>query len=149
MIGNTVGIWAGYLIITFILDHLIKGLTWPGLISFIQDGSILLISFSFLTTALYSSTRKLKITFFNSISVALLFVNLGFYIRVIVLKQNFPCQTHSDSYVNVSSYIIFYASLLLLYIILAREKFIENNADTLKSRNSSYSDLSSKFKPNN
>ncbi len=149
VVGNTVGIWAGYLIITFILDHLIKGLTWPGLLSFIQDGSILLISFSFLTTALYSSTRKLKITFFNSVSVTLLFVNLGFYIRVIVLKQNFPCQPHSDTYVTLSSYIIFYSSLILLYIILAREKFIENNADTLRSRDSSYSDLTSKFNPNN
>jgi len=148
VIGNTVGIWAGYLIISFILDHLIVGLRWPGLLAFIKDGAILLISFSFLTTALYASTRRLKINFFNSVSVILLVVNLGFYIRVIVLKQNADYKEHYDGYVLISSYVIFYFSLVLLYIILAREKYIENNSDTQKGRNSSYLNLKSNFNSN-
>lgn len=144
-IGNTAGIWIGYLIINYIFSGVWKDLTWPGINSLINDGVLLLVSFSFLTAVIYQTTRRLKINFFNVISFVILIIVASYYARVIALgyAEN---KIVNDASIKSVSYLSFYGSLFLLYSSLVYDKWIENFGDARGNRNNDYHNLKNDVK---
>ena len=142
--GNTVGIWSLYIFVNVFFPKVWKNITWPGIHSFIFDGSILLISFSFLASALYYATRQRKITFNNVFSALLLICNTGFYWRAIAINQSNNPSLQNDQLIYTISIIMFFVSIVWLYIILARDKYVEN-ADMQEERDNEYNQLRKNF----
>jgi len=138
--GNTVGIWAGYILIEGIFVGIWEGWEWPGIDSIINDGVLLVISFSFLTIVLYQSTRRMKINVFNVLSSAFLVIVSAYYIRAIALEQSGIGESN-DSIIYAMSLIAFFSSLILLYISLVWQKYIQFEGDARKNRNIDYEDL--------
>ena len=124
-LGNTAGIWIGYLLIEFIFSG-IWG-TWPGITSLINDGVILLISFSFLTSVLYQSTRRLRINIFNVLTCAILIFVSFIYARVIAIGI-YDESLENDNLVYNVSLLSFGVSLLIFYICLVYEKYIHSSS---------------------
>jgi hypothetical protein len=145
--GNTVGIWALYIFVKIFFVKIWPSSIWPGIRTFIQDGSILLISFSFLASAFYFSTRRLKITFYNVAAGLLLLSNTIFYWRAIALKNSNNSSWMSDDLIHDISVIAFFIAIVLLYLIQARDKYMENT-DALEERESEYDHLRENFNPN-
>jgi len=122
--GNTAGIWLGFVLINYILFGIWDSLTWPGVKELIADGVILLISFSFLTSVLYQSTRRAKINFFNIISSFMLVVAALYYTRVILIEQSSK-DILNDASINFVSVTMFFGSIILLYANLVYDKYVE------------------------
>lgn len=147
VLGNTVGIWALYIFVNVFFLRVWRNLKWPGIEIFINDGSILLISFSFLASALYYTTRRGKITFKNVFSLILLLFNTGFFWRAIAIKQSNDLSIQNDFLIYKVSMIMFFASIVWLYVILARDKYVENT-DLEEERNNEYDQLTQTFNSN-
>lgn len=124
VLGNTAGIWLGFVLINYILFGIFDSLKWPGVKALIDDGVILLISFSFLTSVLYQSTRRAKINFFNIISSFMLVVAALYYTRVILIEQS-NNDIHNDASINFISLTMFFGSIILLYANLVYDKYVE------------------------
>jgi hypothetical protein len=142
-IGNTAGIWMGYIIIKFVFTGVFENLSWPGLSSLIQDGVILIISFSFLSSALYHSTRRLKINISNTLSIVFIVAIALFYARVIALEQTGE-ERGIDEILSVVSIVAFAISLIIYYGTLAYERYIQHT-DFAEKRDSDYDEMSKDF----
>ena len=109
-LGNTFGIWFTYIIIDYIFSGLIPELKWPGFYFFIDNGSLLTITFSVLTSIILSTSINLKLNWYNGLSIALLIITTIIYARCIGLNGK-----HLNTY---SSTIPFIVSLILLFFAL-------------------------------
>lgn len=85
LLGNTIGIVLSYFLIKFVLAGVIVSLKWPGIISFIKNGSFILIAFSNITTIIVATSSGLRINKHNFSAFLLLVVSLFIYIRCIGL----------------------------------------------------------------
>jgi hypothetical protein len=139
-LGNTAGIWIGYILIKSIFSGIWVNFEWPGINKLINEGVLLIISFSFLTSVLYQSTRRMKINFFNIISTLILVVVAAYYARVIAIEQS-DISKMNDEAIHTVSLLAFWISLILLYISLVYEKYVLDGGDVRKNRNSDYNDL--------
>lgn len=145
-LGNTAGIWVGYILIKSIFSGVWNDLEWPGINSIVDDGVLLIISFSFLTSVLYQSTRRLKINLFNVISSVVLVMVAAYYARVIAIEQS-TMDVQGDTSVSAVSWFAFSLSLLLLYISLVYEKYVQQGGSKAKKkRDDDYDELSDNFK---
>ncbi|PHS52345.1 MAG: hypothetical protein COB01_07430 [Lutibacter sp.] len=142
--GNTAGIWVGYILIKSIFFGIWEELEWPGFNKLVNDGVLLIISFSFLSSVLYQSTRRLKINFFNVLSSLILVVVAAYYARVIAIEQSTVNILNDSAIYNVSLR-AFWISLILLYSNLVYEKYIQLYADARANRNNEYDDLKDQF----
>lgn len=142
-LGNTAGIWIGYILIKKIFFGIWGELEWPGIGQLINDGVVLLISFSFLASILYQSTRRLKINLFNILSSIILVIVSAYYARVIAIELS-ENAISDDTAVYTVSLASFWGSLVLFYINLVYEKYIQFG-DARKNRNSDYNQLETQF----
>ncbi len=144
-VGNTAGIWVGYILIEFIFSDIWDGLKWPGLDSLVSDGVLLIISFSFLTSVLYQSTRRLKFNFFNITSLILLVIVSAYYVRVIAIEQA-DTKIMNDKAIYGISTLAFVGSLILLYISLVWERYVQQSGNNARiNRNNELKDLKDQF----
>lgn len=143
-LGNTAGIWVGYIIITSIFSGIWEGLEWPGFDKLVNDGVLLLISFSFLSSVLYQSTRRLKINLFNVLSSIVLVIVAAYYARVIAIEQS-DANILNDKTIYTVSLLAFWGSLTLFYGSLVYEKYVQLFSDARSKRNTDYEDLRDQF----
>ena len=143
-LGNTAGIWVGYILIKSIFFGIWEDLEWPGFNKLVNDGVLLLISFSFLSSVLYQSTRRLKINLFNVLSSFILVIVAAYYARVIAIEQS-SVDILNDSAIYKVSLLAFWVSLLLFYSSLVYEKYVQLYGDVRTNRNNDYDDLKDQF----
>lgn len=139
-LGNTAGIWIGYILIKSVFSGIWVNFEWPGIDKLINEGVLLIISFSFLTSVLYQSTRRLKFNFFNICSIIILVVVSAYYARVIAIEQS-DVSKLNDKTIHTVSLFAFWISLILLYISLVYEKYVQDGIDPRKKRNNDFNDL--------
>lgn len=138
-----------------IVDHFFDGFfshPWPGLTALINQGVFLLISFSFLASALFVSTRRLRINLLNVISAIALVIVVFYYARVIALSQSTDLQVSPDGKcqydqtIQTCSYLIFILSVILLYLVLCWESYVViRGNESLDARDGDYDDLKSQY----
>ncbi len=143
--GGTLGIWGSFLILNVLFSKVFPTAHFPGLDNFVHHGEILIISFAFLAEALFYSTRDLKINFFNVASVILLITSIFLYVRVIALKSSSLNPTDHDSIIFTYSPICFFASIVLFYFIIVREKYHEESGNIPVIRERDLDTLEEKF----
>ena len=150
-IGDTMPIW-GSLLVSLIFVKILPSNAWPGLSFFINDGTIIVISFAFLSNALYYSTRSLKINLLNGISSALVLASILIFTRAIALKvtqeTKYTELQSSDNLVYYGSVWIFICSLILYYIIIVCQKYKATRSNVKKVRNSQQNNLEENFRNN-
>lgn len=110
LLGNTVGIWLAYIFINFILTGIIPDLRWPGFLSFVTDGSLLLITFSILTTVLMSSSSNFKFNAYNIFSLILLLITILLYVRNVGLNGK-EINIYSGSLPFIASSVLLFFAL--------------------------------------
>lgn len=150
VIGNTAGIWFGWLLIKFIYVGFFDHLEWPGIESLINEGVLLLISFSFLSAIIFESSKSRRINWFNSLGALMLLGVCLFYSRAIGLRQVQKAalseEFEPDYYIYVASLVAFFGSILLLYLMLARHSYIKYIGNHPRSdRQSKGDELKRKF----
>jgi hypothetical protein len=143
--GGTVGIWGSYIVLNVLFSKVFPNAKWPGIDGFIHHGEILIISFAILAEALYYSTRDLKINIFNVFSSVLLTASIFLYARVIALKSSLPDSPEHDSIIFTYSPICFFASIILFYIIIVREKLHEESGNIPLVRDNDLQNLEDRF----
>lgn len=143
-VGDTMPIWGSGLV-SILFIGILPINAWPGLAYFITDGTIIVISFAFLSNALYYSTRSLKINLSNVISILLLLASIGLYTRAIGLKL--ASEKHDcDKSVYIGSILIFIISLMIYYIIIANQKYKQVRSNLSKERNKEEDTLEGKYR---
>lgn len=85
ILGNSVGIWLSYFLIEFYFKGINPNISFPGFETFLIDGTLMVITFSFLTTVLVSMSNRLKHNFYNISAIVLLIVSAIIYSRFIGL----------------------------------------------------------------
>jgi hypothetical protein len=109
---NTAGIWGAFFAITFLFKGIINGLEWPGILSFITNGSLLTITFSLLSTAIITTGEKLKLNVYNGIAGFFILVTGLLYIRGIALLNK------QDADFIAQCLVVFIAATILLFFSL-------------------------------
>lgn len=148
-VGDTMPIW-GSLLVSIILTDILPANAWPGLPFFINDGTIIVISFAFLSTSLYYSTRSLKINMLNVFTGVLIIISILLFTRAIGLKvknetlHNEPHQP--DNLVFYGSIGIFFFSSILYFIILVIQKYKASKANLANERNKDQDNLENNFR---
>lgn len=70
----------------FILHGLIPGLKWPGIDVFVENGSLLIITFAILTTIILTTTAQKRVNIYNGSAGLLLIFTTFVYIRCVGLN---------------------------------------------------------------
>lgn len=152
VLGDTMGIWGAFLILNFIFTGLWPNLKWPGIDYFIQEGKIILVSFAFLSSALYYCTRKLRINLLFILVIVHMVGTVLIYSRAIALQLKDGVEEKSkaitDWVLKGYSIYIFYASIVLYLLVLFREKWLENRDELNKQRNTQQENLQARFERN-
>jgi hypothetical protein len=150
-VGDTMPIW-GSLLVSFVLVKILPSGAWPGLSFFINDGTIIVISFAFLSSALYYSTRNLKINLLNVSTSLLVLISILLFTRAIGLKvtnESNHNEPHSlDDQVYYGSIAIFIISFFLYYIVLVEQKYKANRSNLTNERNKTQASLEQDFRKN-
>jgi len=113
LFSNTAGIWLTYFLVNFILVGIICNLKWPGFMSFVQNGSLLLITFSNLTTVIITTSANLKFNKYNIFAIILLVISQLIFARFVGLNGQ-----QLDFY---SGTIPFLLSCILLFFALKNQ----------------------------
>ena len=153
--GDSMAIWGTFIIANWLFAELWPNLYWPGINYFIVDGKVILISFSFLSSAMYYSTRDLRINIRNILVGIHLLASLFIFCRVIALNA-----IHSekdlallkeeklDWIVYPFSIYVFFASICLYYWVINRKRSIENSDELTGKRRGDQDTLEGRFKKN-
>jgi hypothetical protein len=144
LVGDTMPIWGSGLV-SLLFIGILPINAWPGLAYFITDGTIIVISFAFLSNALYYSTRSLKINVPNTISILLLIASMGLFTRAIGLKLS-GGKHDCDKSVYIGSILIFIFSLMIYYIIIANQKYKQVRSNLSKERTKEEDTLEGKYR---
>lgn len=122
LLGNTFGIWFTYILGDIVFNSFIK---WPGFLYFLNDGSLLVITFSILTTVILSTTTELKLNFYNIISFVLMILTS------LVFARNMGLNGQNQ---NVLLMILpVFCSLVLLFFALKNQKSLFRKHSWLKN----------------
>lgn len=113
ILGNTFGIWGTFIATEFLFAGIVPDLTWPGIMIFVSNGSLLIITFSILTTTILTTTPKKEVNLYNGSALIILIFTIFFFVRQVAL----------ESYVSVSgSTIPFTLSSILLFFALKDQR---------------------------
>lgn len=134
-LGNTVAIW-----LTFFLIQFFKGINeeieYPGVASFVTDGTILIISFSFLTTILIATTNKFKPNFYNLSSLILILITAIIYAKFTGLGGE---QATFDFWEDFLLWLPFLVSTFLLFFAVKNKRSVFRQFSWLKgAKNNGY-----------
>ena len=90
LLGNTAGIWLTYLFVLLFSGFELKNpILFPGFMHFIKDGSLLLVTFSLLTTVIISSiNKKIRLNWYNGFAILIFVFSVFIYGRIIGTNQN-------------------------------------------------------------
>ncbi len=149
--GNTAGIWFGWILIKYVLFGFFDNLKWPGMDSLINEGVLLLVSFSFLSTIIYESSKRWRINVFNAFGFIMLLAVCLSYTRAIGLRQvqkttSLETEFEPDKFVFVASLCAFFGSIILLYSLLARDRYVRlSGAHPASSRGEDGDELKKEF----
>lgn len=138
VLGSTVGIWLAYFLIAIFFKGINEEIAWPGFYSFVEDGSFLLMSFSFLTTILIATSIQLRANFYNISALVLLLITAVTYARFIGLGGKKPIENLADAWLLWTPFV---ASIVLLFFSLKNQKTIFRSLSWLNGAktNSKYS----------
>ncbi|MDL2262844.1 hypothetical protein LJC11_05020 [Bacteroidales bacterium OttesenSCG-928-I21] len=125
ILGNTVGIWFAFLVILF-FRGIIPEISWPGIKSFVYSGSLLVISFSFFTTVI-TTTSGLKFkNIYNILAIIGLALTALIYSKFIGLGGESSVNKEDSNILLIIPIIL---SVILLFFTLKNRKkiFIETS----------------------
>ncbi|HRG21848.1 MAG TPA: hypothetical protein PLQ57_12485 [Saprospiraceae bacterium] len=117
VIGNTAGIWLTYIISVVFFSGIVNT-DWQGLEYFLKEGSLLIISFSFLTNVLVSSYNGYYLNRYNVLAIILFICIAIIYAKHLGLNGN--------SNFGTLMWIPFIASIVLNYFALYSQRFAFN-----------------------
>jgi amino acid permease len=151
LVGDTMPLW-GSLLVSLVFVGILPDGAWPGLSFFIIDGTIIVISFAFLSNTMYYSTRDKKYNFFNVFASILILASISLFTRAIGLKVSYsthPSGGHvNDDLVKYGSWGIFIVSFLLYYFYLVRKKYKEEKSNVPQERLKDQNNLEQDFRTN-
>lgn len=138
ILGNTVGIWLAFLIILF-FRGIIDNAVWPGMMSFVYNGSLLIISFSFFTTVITSTLYLKRINIYNLLALIGLVVSSIIYAKYIGLGGELSVDKTKPNF-HLIAPIIF--SMVLLFFTLKNRKDIFIKSSWLNGASSANNEYS-------
>ena len=137
-LGNTVAIW-----LTFFLIQFFKGINeeiaYPGILSFVSDGTILIITFSFLTTILIATTNKFKANFYNISSLILILITSIIYAKFTGLGGE---KETLELWRDCLLWLPFLVSTILMFFALKNQRSVFRQFSWLKGAKSNSFDYS-------
>lgn len=136
VIGNTAGIWLTFVVISLFYEGIIEDNHWTGFLYFIVDGSLLIITYSFLTTILITSFKNFELNKYNISALVILITTSVLYARHLGIKSN----TTEES-LNLEWYlwVPFILSIILLFLTLLSDSRKRGKSNWLSNRNNSFS----------
>ncbi len=129
LLGNTVGIWLSYFLIQFFFKGINPDITYPGFRSFLLDGTLLIVTFSFLTTIIISMTNIIKFNFYNILAAIILLFSSIIYSRFIGLGSTLGDGDLLDAWYMWAPFIV---ATILLFLSLKNQKSVFRRHSWLK-----------------
>ena len=111
VLGNTAGIWLTYFILVVFFRGIIDT-NWKGFSYFVYDGSLLIISFSFITSVLIATIRGFQVNRYNTLASFLFVSNSVIYARHIGIGG---IESIDETKWNILLWLPFICSIFLLY----------------------------------
>ena len=115
VIGNTAGIWLTYIIAVLFFGGIIKT-EWQGIQYFLYDGSLLILTFSFLTSVIIVSFQGYSINRYNSLAFLLFFLSAILYAKHLGMNGN----SSLGKWLWIPSVL----SIILLFFALYSQRFV-------------------------
>lgn len=137
--GTTAAIWLGYVII-YLFDQFqvskpnididnYKSI-WPGIDLFFFNGSILIMTFSILASAAYTTSREMKINFFSVFPWLIIFFNALVY-SIFIFEVNIDGLLDQNIFFKRYSNIVLWGSLIFMYFSFIREQWKNNVSEIM------------------
>ena len=141
VVGNTAGVWLTFLIIGLFYNGIIST-SWQGLNYFVFDGTLLIITYSFLTSIFIASVKSYELNRYSICAILLFVLTSIFYARHLGLGG---IEKIDATKWNFQLWVPFLLSIILLVFATQKDKIDKNQSNwqrkktPSKKENNSYS----------